>query len=67
MEIHESTTIVKIAKLYVYKGKFEQFIMKEDDSIFDMFNQLNEIVHELKRLGLDVPDVDFSHKFYVLF
>jgi hypothetical protein len=30
MEIHEGTIIVKNAKLYVCKGKFEQFLMKED-------------------------------------
>jgi hypothetical protein len=63
MEIHEGTSIVKSAKLYVCKGKFEQFIMKEYESISDMFNRLNEIVNELKGLGLDVPDVDFTHKF----
>jgi hypothetical protein len=28
-----------------------------------MFNMLNEIVNDLKGLGLDVPDVDFTHKF----
>jgi DNA replication protein DnaD len=28
-----------------------------------MFNRLNEIVNELKVLGLDVSDVDFTHKF----
>jgi hypothetical protein len=54
---------VKSAKLYVCKGKFEQFIMKEDESVSDMFNRLNEIVNELKGLGFDVPDVDFTHKF----
>jgi hypothetical protein len=49
----------------VYKGKFEKFIMREEDeSISDMFNWLNEIVNELKGLGLDVPVVDFSHKFF---
>jgi hypothetical protein len=63
IEIHEGTIIVKSAKLYVCKGKFEQFIMREDESISDMFNRLNEIVNELKGLGLDVPDVDFTHKF----
>jgi hypothetical protein len=63
MEIHEGTTIVKNAKLYVCKGKFEQFLMKEDESVSDMFNQLNEIVNELKGLGFNVPDVDFTHKF----
>jgi hypothetical protein len=63
MEIYEGTTIVKSAKLYVCKGKFEQFLMKEDESMSDMFNRLNEIVNELKGLGFNVPDVDFTHKF----
>jgi uncharacterized protein (UPF0335 family) len=63
MEIHERTTIVKSAKPYVCKGKLEQFIMKEDESVSDMFNRLNEIVNELKGLGFDVSDVDFTHKF----
>jgi hypothetical protein len=63
MEIHEGTTIVKSAKLYVCKGKFEQFFMKEDESVPDMFNWLNKVVNELKGLGFNVPDVDFTHKF----
>jgi hypothetical protein len=63
MEIHEGTTIVKSAKLYVCKGKFEKFLMKEDESVSDMFNRLNEIVNELKGLGFNVSDVDFIHKF----
>jgi hypothetical protein len=54
---------VKSAKLYVCKGKFEQFLMKEDESVCDMFNRLNEIVNELKGLCFNVPDVDFTHKF----
>ncbi|KAJ1279085.1 hypothetical protein BS78_04G128400 [Paspalum vaginatum] len=48
MEIHEGTTMVKSAKLYV---------------VSKMFNQLNEIVNELKGLGFDVLDEDFSDKF----
>jgi hypothetical protein len=63
MEIYEGTTIVKSAKLYVCKRKFEQFLMKEDESVFDMFNRLNEIVKELKGLGFNVPNLDFTHKF----
>jgi hypothetical protein len=63
MEIHEGTTIVKSAKLYVCKGKFEQFLMKEDESVSDMFYRLNEIVNELKGLDFNVLDVDFTHKF----
>jgi hypothetical protein len=47
----------------VFKGKFENFIMKEDESISDMFNRLNEIVNQLMGLGFNVPYEDFSHKF----
>jgi hypothetical protein len=65
MEIHEGTTIVKSANLYVCNGKFEQFLMKKDEGVFDMFNRLNEIVNELRGLSFNVPDpdVDFTHKF----
>jgi hypothetical protein len=38
MEIHEGTTIVKSANLYVCKGKFEKFFMMEDQRVSDMFN-----------------------------
>jgi hypothetical protein len=54
---------VKSANWYVCKGKFEQFLMKEDESVSDMFYWLNEIVNELKGLGFNVPNVDFTHKF----
>jgi oligoribonuclease (3'-5' exoribonuclease) len=64
MEIHERTTLVKSAKLYVCKEKFEQFITREDESVSNMFNWLNETVNELKGLCFDVPDVDFTHKFF---
>jgi hypothetical protein len=37
--------------------------VKEDESVFDMFNWLNEIVNELKGLGFNVPDMNFTHKF----
>jgi hypothetical protein len=63
MENHEGTTIVRSVKLYVYKRKFDGFVIKEDESVSDMFNWLNEIVNELKGLGFNVPNEDFSHKF----
>ena len=63
MEIHEGTSTVKEAKLYVLKGKFIEFVMKKDESVPEMFNRLNDIVNELKGLGFKVPDVDFYHKF----
>jgi hypothetical protein len=33
------------------------------ESVSEMFNRLNDIVNELKGLGFEVPDVNFSHKF----
>ena len=63
MEIHEGTSNVKEAKLYVLKGKFSEFAMKKDESVAEMFNRLNDIVNKLKGLGFEVPDVDFNHKF----
>src|SRR6185503_3168775 len=41
MEIHEGTSSVKEAKLYVLKGKFSKFAMKMDESVAEMFNRLN--------------------------
>jgi len=49
--------------LYVLKGKFSEFAMKKDESVAEMFNWLNDIVNELKGLGFEVLDADFSHKF----
>ena len=63
MEIHEGTSSVKEAKLYVLKGKFSEFAMKKDECVAEMFNRLNDIVNELKGLGFEMPDADFSHKF----
>ena len=44
MEIHEGTSSVKEAKLYVLKGKFSEFAMEKDESVAEMFNRLNDIV-----------------------
>ena len=63
MEIHEGTSTVKEAKLYLLKGNFSEFTMKKDESIAEMFNRLNDIVNDLKGLGFEVPDGDFNHKF----
>ena len=45
------------------KGKFSEFAIKTDESVAEMFNRINDIVNELKDLGFEVPDADFSHKF----
>jgi len=36
MEIHEGTSSVKEAKLYVVKEKFSEFAMKKDESARDV-------------------------------
>ena len=63
MEIHEGTSSVKEAELYMLKGKFSEFALKKDESVAEMFNRLNDIVNKLKGLRFEVPDVDFNHKF----
>jgi hypothetical protein len=63
MEIYEGTSTVKEEKLYVYKGKFNEFTMKKDEDVSTMFNWLNDIVNELRCLDYDVTNKDFSHKF----
>jgi hypothetical protein len=63
MEIYEGTSTIKEVKLYVYKGKFNEFTMKKDEDVSTMFNRLNDIVNELKCLDFDVTNKDFSHKF----
>jgi hypothetical protein len=63
MEIYEGTSTVKEAKLYVYKGKFNEFTMKKDEDVLTMFNQLNDIVNGLRCLNFNVTNKDFSHKF----
>ena len=37
--------------------------MKEDESVPEMFHRLQVLVNDLKSLGEEVKDKDFSHKF----
>ena len=64
MKIHEGTLSMKDAKLYVLKGKFSEFARKKEESVAEIFNWLNDIVNELKGLGFEMADVDFTHKFF---
>jgi hypothetical protein len=45
------------------KDKFSTFKMKDDESILEMFYRLKVIINDLKDLGEDIKDKDFSHKF----
>jgi hypothetical protein len=62
-ETYEGTTMVKSAKLYMLKDKLTNFKMKDDESIPEMFYRLQVIVNDLKALGENTSDEDFSHKF----
>ena len=62
-ESFEGTKAIKGAKAYILKEKFASFKMKEDGSVPDMFHQMEVLVNDLKSLGEEVKDKDFSHKF----
>jgi hypothetical protein len=54
---------MKGAKAYILKKKFASFKIKEDESVLEMFHRLQVLVNNLKALGEEVKDKDFSHKF----
>ena len=54
---------MKGAKAYILKEKFASLKMKEDESVPEMFHRLQVLVNDLKALGEEVKDKDFSHKF----
>jgi hypothetical protein len=62
-ESFEDTKAVKGAKAYILKEKFASFKMKKDESVPKIFHRLQVLVNDLKALGEEVKDKDFSHKF----
>ena len=62
-ETYEGTPVVKSAKLYILKDKLTSFKLKEDESIPEIFHQLQVIVNDLKALGEKINDDDVSHRF----
>ena len=62
-ESFEGTQVVMAAKDYILKEMFGSFKMKEDKSMPEMFHRLQVLVNDLKVLGEEVKDKDFSHKF----
>ena len=62
-ESFEGTKAIKGAKAYILKEKFASFKIKEDESVSDMFHQMEVLVNDLKALSEKVEDKDFSHKF----
>ena len=62
-ESFEGTQAVKGAKAYILNEKFASFKMKEDKSVPKMFHRLQVLINDLRALGEEVKDKDFSHKF----
>jgi hypothetical protein len=62
-ETFEGTEGTKTAKVYILQEKFSSFKMQEDKSVPEMFHRLQIIVNELKALGEEVKDNQFSMKF----
>ena len=62
-ESFEGTQVMKGAKAYILKEKFASFKIKDDESVPEMFHRLQLLVNDLKALGKEVKDNDFSHKF----
>jgi hypothetical protein len=62
-ETFEGTKGTKTAKAYILQEKFSSFKMQEDESVPEMFHRLQVIVNELKALGEEVKDSQFSMKF----
>ena len=61
-ESFEGTQAVKGAKAYILK-KFASFKMKEDESVPKIFHRLQVLINDLKALGEEVKDKEFSPKF----
>ena len=62
-KIFEGAKGTKTAKAYILQEKLSSFKMQEDESVPEMFHRLQVIVNELKALGEEVKDSQFSMKF----
>jgi hypothetical protein len=62
-ETYKGTKGTKTAKAYILQEKFSSFKMQEDESVSEMFHRLKVIVNELKALGEEVKENQFSMKF----
>jgi hypothetical protein len=62
-ETYEGTEGTKTAKAYILQENFSSFKMQEDESVLKIFYRLQVIVNELKALGEEVKDNQFSMKF----
>jgi hypothetical protein len=59
-KLEETFEGTKTAKAYILQEKFSSFKMQEDESVPEMFHRLQVIINELKALGEEVKDNQFS-------
>ena len=60
--IYASDSNVKEAKLQIYREKFEQLKMKDDDNIATYFQHINEITNTLEGLGEPIDEKTIIRK-----
>ena len=59
---HEGTNKVKQSKISMLKNQFQNFRMKQDESINDMYSRFQDIYHSLLGLGEKYTDFDIVSK-----
>ena len=59
---HEGTNKVKQSKISMLKSQFQNFKMKQDESISDMYSRFQDIYHSLLGLGEKYTDFDIVSK-----
>ena len=59
---HEGTKKVKQSKIFMLKNQFQNFRMKQDESINDMYSRFQDIYHSLLGLGEKYTDFDIVSK-----
>jgi hypothetical protein len=48
---HEGTKLMKKAKMQLVDGRFDRFVMLDDESPQDMFNRLKGLVNKVRAYG----------------
>ena len=59
---HEGTNKVKQSKISMLKNQFQNFRMKQDETINDMYSRFQDIYHSLLALGVTYSDFDIVSK-----
>jgi hypothetical protein len=49
---HEGLRLIRKAKMEMLEGQLNRFIMYDDETIHEMFNQLKKLVNKARALGI---------------